>query len=271
MIADNHNHYVLCGTAAEMVTCAAAAGLAEFAITEHVFHLTDARDRSSYLRTRWLPEGPPRSHATYVEDVRAAAATVSMPVRLGIELEHFPDDSELVSAQRAIVEAFDHEWDIVIGSVHCITDDRDVFSSFDDLDPRDVWTDYLVRQRDAVETGIFDVIAHPVRLAAMVRPPDSIARPLLDDLARAASSGDVALEVNGSDVRNSPAAVALLIEACARHGTVVSLGSDAHRPNSVGRARAAVERLKAAGITSTARFERRRRTLVELTGDRLRA
>ena len=56
----------------------------------------------------------------------------------------------------------------------------------------------------------------------------------LDRLAELAAARDVALEINGSDVRVYPELVQLLCESIARAGAPVSLGSDAHRPHRVG-------------------------------------
>ena len=66
----------------------------------------------------------------------------------------------------------------------------------------------------------------------------------LDDLAEAAARADVALEINGTDLERRPDLVQLLVDACARHSTPVSLGSDAHRPQKAGRVRAAVPLLR---------------------------
>ena len=84
MIADLHNHYLRAGEVDAMVEAAARAGVAEVAITEHVFHLTEAREASTYLRTRFVPEGTPLPHAEYVAAVGAAAARASIPVRVGV-------------------------------------------------------------------------------------------------------------------------------------------------------------------------------------------
>ena len=113
--------------------------------------------------------------------------------------------------------------------------------------------------RDAVEHGGYDVVTHPLRLAVS-RPevPRDLAR-RLDRLAELAAAADVALEVNGSDVRVYPELVQLLCESIARAGAPVSLGSDAHRPHSVGAVLRGIELLRAAGVRSAVAFERRAR------------
>jgi histidinol phosphatase-like PHP family hydrolase len=263
---DNHNHLVANGDAASMLRAAAAAGIAGFAFTEHVFHLEEARAASPYLGSRWDAEleGPPTTLAQYLADVDAAAAAVpEVHVALGVELEHWPDDPGVAAAQGAFLASSDR-WDVVLGSVHCLSGDHSIFDSDIPLSPREAWTDYLDRLEDAVASGRYDVVTHPVRLAVSRRdrPADVPAR--LDRLAELAAETDTALEVNGSDVRVHPDFVELLCGSIARAGAPVSLGSDAHYPNRVGSVRAGVDLLRAAGVRSAVAFERRRRRDVPL-------
>jgi histidinol phosphatase-like PHP family hydrolase len=86
----------------------------------------------------------------------------------------------------------------------------------------------------------------------------------LDRLAELAAAADVALEINGSDVRVYPELVQLLCESIARAGAPVSLGSDAHRPHSVGAVLPGVEWLRAAGVHQAVAFERRSRRDIPL-------
>jgi histidinol phosphatase-like PHP family hydrolase len=81
----------------------------------------------------------------------------------------------------------------------------------------------------------------------------------LDRLADLAAAADVALEVNGSDVRVYPELVQLLCESIARAGAPLSLGSDAHRPHSVGAVLRGIDAVRAAGVRSAVAFERRER------------
>ena len=88
----------------------------------------------------------------------------------------------------------------------------------------------------------------------------------LGELAETAARADVALEVNGTDLERRPDLVEILVDACARHATAVSLGSDAHRPQKAGRVRAAIPLLRRAGIDRIVAFELRNRIAVPLPG-----
>ena len=142
--------------------------------------------------------------------------------------------------QDAFVAAHADEWDVILGSVHCLTGDHSIFDSVHAAVRAAAWDDYFERLGDAVEHGGYDVVTHPLRLA--------VSRPEVPgDLARASTGWPSsprprrALEVNGSDVRVYPELVQLLCESIARAGAPVSLGSDAHRPHGVGAVLAGID------------------------------
>jgi histidinol phosphatase-like PHP family hydrolase len=266
-IHDNHNHLVANGDAVAMVRAAGERGLAGFSFTEHVFHLDEPRVASRYLGTRWDGEleGPPIGVGQYLSEIAAAAEAVpAVAVGTGLELEHWPEDPRVGTVQDAFVAAHAGEWDIILGSVHCLTGDHSIFDPSTPLSSSLAWDDYFERLADAVQHGGFDVVTHPLRLA--VSRPD-VPRDLaqrLDALAELAAAADVALEVNGSDVRVYPELVQLLCESIGRTGAPVSLGSDAHRPHSVGAVLKGMDLLRAAGVRHAVAFERRRRRDIPL-------
>jgi histidinol-phosphatase (PHP family) len=259
VVHDNHNHLVANGDAAAMLRAAEAAGLAGFAFTEHVFHIDEARAASRYLGTRWEGEleGPPIGVDRYLAEIRSAAEAVpAVAVTVGLELEHWPDDPRVGEVQDAFIASRAGDWDIVLGSVHCLTGDHSIFDPSMPLSAGEAWDDYLERLGDAVEHGGYDVVTHPVRLAVSRPdvPGDLAAR--LDALAERAAASDTPLEVNGSDTRGYPELVRLLCESIGRAGARVSLGSDAHYPRRVGGVLDAVEMLRAAGVREAVAFER---------------
>jgi histidinol-phosphatase (PHP family) len=266
-VHDNHNHLVANGDAVAMLRAAEAAGLASFAFTEHVFHLEEVRTASHYLGTRWDGEleGPPMGVDQYLSEIAAAADAVpAVAVRVGLELEHWPDDPRVGEAQDAFMAAHAGVWDLILGSVHCLSGDYSIFDPLLPLSAEAAWDDYLERLEAAVEHGGYDVVTHPVRLA--VSSPE-VPRDLdrrLDRVAELAAASDVALEVNGSDLRVFPELVELLCESIARAGAPVSLGSDAHRPRRVGAVLDAVELLRTAGVRHAVAFERGRRRDIPL-------
>jgi histidinol-phosphatase (PHP family) len=262
---DNHNHLVANGDAGAMLRAAEAAGIEGFAFTEHVFHIKEPREASHYLGTRWNDdlEGPVIGVERYLGEIAAAAGECpGVAVTRGVELDHWPDDPEAEEAQDAFVAQY--PWDIALGSVHCLTGDHSIFDPSMPVGAEAAWDDYFERLEDAVRRGSYDVVTHPVRLAVSRPevPRDLAAR--LDRLAELAAENDVALEVNGSDVRVFPEHVKLLCASIARAGAPVSVGSDAHYPRRVGAVLDGVELLRAAGVRQAVAFDRRRRRDVPL-------
>jgi HisJ family histidinol phosphate phosphatase len=259
VLPDNHNHFVFHGDIDEMVTAAHAAGVGELAFTEHVFHIDEARGGSPYIATRFRPEGPPIPHEVYASTVARAAARADIALRLGIELDVRAEDDEMEAATNRFRDAYGAAWDVIIGSVHVIADDQAIEGEPVTHAPEFAWSDYLDRLTAAAASGRYDVISHPVRLARAVPTAPMFVGERLGDLARAAARADVALELNGTDFERRPDLVALLVDACARHRTPVSLGSDAHRPANAGRVLAARDLLRTHGITEVVGFEKRTR------------
>src|SRR5262249_33192553 len=203
-----------------MVEAAVAAGVTELVFSEHVHHIEEARAASPYIATRFAPEGPPVAHGGYVATVRAAAAVAPIPVRCGIELDVADDNAGLVAATNALRDSYASEWDVVIGSVHVIGGDAAVEGGPGCARAASARGGLA----EAAASGDYDVISHPVRLAQSHPDAPPFVATRLGELAEAAARADVALEVNGTDLERRPDLVEILVDACARHATPVSLG-----------------------------------------------
>ena len=221
-----------------MVRAAEAAGLAGFAFTEHIFHLDEPRVASRYLGTRWDGEleGPPIGVDRYLAEIAAAAQAVpavSVGSRPGARAlaRRSPRARGAGRIRRGAFGRLGHD-----PRLGALPDRRSLDLRLDDADLDCRMPGTITSRASPMpwRTGGYDVVTHPLRLAVS-RPevPRDMAR-RLDHLADLAAAADVALEVNGSDVRVYPELVQLLCESIARAGAPLSLGSDAHRPHSVG-------------------------------------
>jgi histidinol phosphatase-like PHP family hydrolase len=263
-LADNHNHFMMEGSLARMLAAAEASPVVgEIAFTEHLFNFDEARRELPELQ-RYGPEGGRSiAYCDYVQTLDAIRDESGVPVRIGIELDALPGVDgyeERVAGFRGAREA---DWDVVLGSVHQLSDGSDVQGD-PGLSADDAWDDYLEQLGRAVTSGRYDVVTHPVRLGVGVAGRPTRLDEGLRRLAGLATEAGVALEINGGDLRRRPDLVHELVDACGRERTTVSLGSDAHRPHWVGSVAGALPFLREAGITHAARFERRERTLVAL-------
>jgi histidinol-phosphatase (PHP family) len=238
---DFHSH-VSRSSALQMVQAAQEKGLRIFGLSEHDFQMQEARPPLEHMPL----EGAMLSFTTYIQNVHAAAQQTAVNVRLGMEVDFVPGKNEDIQASLQ-----GHEWDFLIGSVHEI--DGQLFEMKLHMSKEAgeaLWLRYFELLREAVCSGYFSLVSHPVRMRVgnPHLPPNFDAE--LERLAAEATRYDVALELNGYDVLTYPSLVRRLARACALQKTAVSVGSDAHRPGEVARAHSLTEEImREAGLT----------------------
>jgi histidinol-phosphatase (PHP family) len=256
---------------------AAAAGVTEICITEHLFRFRHA-DR--LLRGWWDadPDGRLREqtaaywaeHATgdldeYVEAVLGAPAQgAPIPVRLGLEVDYYPGRMGEVADLLA-----GWPFDLLLGSVHWLgawgfdqMGDPVVDEQWATRETEAVWDAYVAAIEELAATRTADVLAHPdlAKVAGIV--PDGDLAPWWDRLGKAAAENGVAAEVSSAGWRK-PAAEAYpappLLARFRAAGVPVTTASDAHE---VGLVADGAERLRGllsgAGYTELCGFDRRR-------------
>ena len=230
------------------VEAAQANGVEKIAITEHVFRFREAYESlSSWLGDDAQPELSATLHA-YLTDqlsanladyVRAVeeAKSLGLPVLLGLELDWVPGkEAEL----RALVEPYD--WDVILGSVHWIgpwsidSGGEVDMAEWERRNVDEVFETYVVMLRDAAETGLFDVLAHPDLPKIHGHRPARF-DPIHEALVEAAAAGPCAVELN-SNGYNKPVQEAYpappVIAGAYKAGLPITLASDAHTPDRVG-------------------------------------
>jgi histidinol-phosphatase (PHP family) len=246
---DFHNHVAM-SSARQMAQAAHRQGIRVLGLSEHIYQISEVRAPLEHMPL----EGPLLTFAQYFAAVQAAAQDLPLAVRLGLEVDFVPEHNERIQASLK-----DYPWDFLIGSVHEIDDYRvEVEENFTRERSEALWLRYFELQQDAVGSGYFSLVSHPVRMrAANPYVPSTIADEL-ERLAAEAARHDVALEINGYDTMTYPDLVRLLARACALHGTPISVGSDAHEPPEVAQAHRQIAAiLRETGI-STIRIWRQR-------------
>lgn len=224
---DFHNH-VSYTSADRMVQSAKNKGLRVFGLSEHVFEMSEARP----LLPLMPQEGPDLTFATYIAAVREAGEQYQLDVRLGLEVDFVPESN---AAIQAVLQGY--PWDYLIGSVHQI--DGAPFEGAPIVESEQgeaLWLRYFELLRQAVSSGYFSVVSHPVRMYKVNKfiPPTFDQE--LEQLAAEATCSNVALEINGYDVLRYPEAVRRLMTACAHQQTPVSCNSDGHYPGRIAQA-----------------------------------
>ncbi len=229
---------------------AAASGVVEIALTEHLFRFVQARqllegfwdddtDAPAELRRSMAAYWEFHAHADldhYVETALAARAA-GLPVVLGLEVDYYRGKMDAVAA---LLEGY--PFDVLLGSVHWIGTWR-----FDDLDDAvsmaqwparavdECWDAYADALEELAATGACDVLAHPDLIKVAGHRP---ARPedWWDRIAIASARHGLAAEVSSAGWRKPACeqypAEGLLARLAAR-GVAFTTASDAHGVDTV--------------------------------------
>lgn len=264
MLINYHNHTNWSdgrATLEEMIAGARAAGVAEFGISDHYAPFPDGRAVDWAVPSGFLPE--------YVERILAAkeAEASGLVIRLGIEIDFFPETIEAAKAELA-----PYPFDYLIGSVHFVKSGPDFFpidydaSCWEALSPEEVntvWRLYWQQIKALAESGCCDFIGH------LDLPKKYGFLPTVDLTAEAQAALDaiaaagLAIELNTAGWQkpiNEAYPSSGLLRAARERDIPLLINADAHLPED---AAADYDRARAlardAGYTELVRFERRQR------------
>jgi histidinol-phosphatase (PHP family) len=187
----------------------------------------------------------------YVDAVTEAKRQ-GMPVKLGIEVDYVPGREE---DTRRILEPY--PWDYLLGSIHYL-DGESI-----DQEPGLVhavgvdgaWGRYFGALEEAARSGLFDSLAHPDLVKFNGAPAE------WDHSPFASALDGVCVEVSSAGLRKPHGRLypePELLAAAHDAGALITLASDAHLPQDVGRdLDQAIAHARAAGYDTVTVFDRR--------------
>jgi histidinol-phosphatase (PHP family) len=245
------------------LAAAAAAGIDELGVSEHVYRFRQALELWDH--PLWV--------ANAIDDVDAYCEFVrGTPLKLGIECDFIPGAEERTEALLGA-----RDFDYVVGSVHFIGEgdsavDHDGFDVWDrDGDPDEIWRRYFEALAGCARSGLFDILAHPdlVKVWGGARPlPERDLRAFYEPAVEAIAESGIAVEISTAGLRKPVGEIYPargFAEMCVEAGAAFALSSDAHLPEQVGfEYGRAVEFLDSLGVGEICVFEQRRRHLVPL-------
>lgn len=257
---------------------AADRGLSEVGFTEHLYRCVEAntvlgrfwdyeprRDLAEQTE-EFVTEDRTLSLDAYVDAV-VAAKDRGLPVKLGLEVDFFPETID------AVIDFLDpYPWDFLIGSVHWIggwaVDHSGVAFEIERRGVRQAYEDYFGLAAQLAASGAVDVLAH---VDVIKKHGHFLNEPPLDlyrEVVRAAAASDTAVEVSSAGLYNparelypAPQMLAMFNEA----GVPITLASDAHQPDDCARDLSQiVNAAEAAGYAECLQFDHRDRRFQSL-------
>lgn len=260
------------GHVSAYVEAALERGVTELGFTEHLYR---CREAAPVLGRFWEDEYTPADVATLTADMVQADLTLSLegyveavlaaresglPVKLGLEVDFFPETIEAVAD---LLEPY--PWDFLIGAVHWIGGWAiDASHSLFEFERRGIdraWDEYFSLETQLAASGTVDVLAHVdvIKKFGLVAATDPTA--WYQAVVDAAASSGTAVEVSSQGLRNPAAEVYPapdLLGIFHRAGVAITLASDAHRPAQAGWGHdEVVAAARAAGYGSHLRFSER--------------
>jgi len=261
MLVDYHIHTEASpdgkGLMEEYIRKAKEKKLGEIGFSEHIiFH-----DVEGY------PCMPIKSMPTYLQHFLNLREKSELPLKLGVEMDFIPGDAEKI---REFIQKY--PFDYVIGAVHFIGEWSVDFSSqiheYSKRDVSHVYEEYFSIVKTLCEYRLFDVLAHPDLIKIFGFKPKSDFSHILIETAEAMAKSNICAEINTSGLRkpcNEIYPSEQFLRILCSHNVPIVFGSDAHKPEDVGRNfREAVKLVKKVGYTHTCLFNHREREFLKI-------
>jgi len=265
-VHESHSRDAPTATVGSLIEAAEAKGVEEMAFTTHL--ILEGQDM--YLGVQ------PDELDGYFRLIEEAQHDTDVRLRAGLEVDYFRSQVRRI---RAIVE--EHPLDYVLGSTHYIngvdvgsrTEARGFFEGKPLGDAAD---EYFTVWREAVESGLFDAMAHPdywrkfLHTARAEPAAWSEYGTVVLDAIESLTRCEVGVEVNTSAVRHGLGSfypVREFVEAAHAAGVRrVTLGSDTHSPEVLGyMIPEAARMLHGVGFSSVSTFRGRRASSTPLS------
>jgi histidinol-phosphatase (PHP family) len=229
--------------------------LAEIGFSDHI----------TLLPVEWCVQ--PIDYPVLRENLRSLCSDFSedVQVRFGLEVDYFP------GREKEIKEAISYfPVDYVIGSVHFINGwnfdgDKSLYGKWSN---DEIYRMYFELLQQAAKSGLFDIIGHFDLVKKFQCWPENDQTSLFEETLRVIKEANMVMELNTSGL-DRPCGEFFpsrkILDLAFKIGVPITLGSDAHKPEQVGRHfEKAIQMLKAAGYTKISRFRNRFRNEINI-------
>jgi len=264
-MVDYHLHTPMCGHAygdpIDYVKAALAKGFEEVGFSDHIILHVDRREYS-------MPLERVGHYVTEIEEVKMLSEPLGCRVRLGAEVDY---SAEKVDKIRALLDRY--PFDYILGSVHSLgswfIDDPRYAYLYAQVDLESLYRDYFSTLSRAVESRLFDSMAHPDLVKKFGFKPKVELKGFYAEVVEALRKTHVCIEVNTSGLRKPVREIypdKVFLTMCYEAGIPVTLGSDAHCPSEVGMDfDKALALLEEVGYEEIVLFSKRRKSFLRIS------
>ncbi len=265
MLVDYHTHTKLCkhgdGVVDNYIEYGIQLGLKEIGCSEHIpmpdhFDFEHRMSIEEFI-TIYEPSFQ-RAKEKYGQKIM---------VKWGIEADFFPGTESYV---QHFIDT--RTFDYVIGSVHFLGewgfDNPTYVWKYDERKIDEIYEEYFSAVAASARSGLFDIVGHCDLVKKFGHRPARNLEELHREMMRVIKKNDLCIEINTSGMQKPAREIypSIAILALAKEYRIpLTLGSDAHRPEDVGRDfDIAYPLLEEYGNGKVATFSRRQRTMVKL-------
>ncbi|UCG95950.1 MAG: histidinol-phosphatase HisJ family protein [archaeon] len=205
--------------------------------------------------------------ASMIKKVNSLKGSYKIPIKLGVEMDYNPGYED---ETRSFIES--GKFDYVIGSIHFIGDwnfdSSKNISGYDKWNADELYEVYFNLVKKAAESKLFDIMGHLDLIKKFDYRPESDITDILKRTVDVIGKSEICVEVNTSGLDRPCKEIypsKEILKLCYDKNIPITLGSDAHAPQEVGRQfDETVKLIKNIGYKKIARFAGRKRSFVEI-------
>jgi histidinol-phosphatase (PHP family) len=260
-------------------------GLKEVGIVDHLYRFKETKnyfekalnldptDSIGELQSYWLKSVMTEKINEFVEAILVAKKRwekEGVLLKLGIEADYFVGQEHELETLLA-----GKPWDFVIGSVHYIDgwgfDNPQTASRFEKFDLEELYTRFYETVEKMIRSNMFDFVAHLDNLKVFnyIVNNESFNQKWYERIALALKETDTATEVNAGLYYRYPVKEMCpsvdFLTTIVRYGVPITLSSDSHYPDDLGKYVAENKKLlEQLGVSHLATFQQRERILKQI-------
>jgi histidinol-phosphatase (PHP family) len=274
LIADYHVHTPYCGHAQgktiDYIESAIQSGISEIGFSDHLGRYYLGKVQKKRYWDWGMRERDIARYFSEILDLREAFEG-RITIRIGLEVDY------IEGAEHLLEEIVSHyPFDFLLGSIHClpVLGWRHI-SQYTKANPVQVYAAYFDAAASAIRSGLFQSLAHLDfiwRYMAWSDAPQEILEEYISDTVKLSSKSTTNIEVNANGFLwsqiNDDRKVDLfnvLLELIKKYRADITIGSDAHTPELVGKAfPQIISLLKKKGLDTISLFDQKQQKKAKL-------